>query len=67
MAAVAGQTVTDDQSNVWTMREEKIENRGIKGFILGATGQTDTDGWKWVAFASDKENVDRDMANFDNA
>jgi len=64
---VAGDTVTDDQSNVWTAREEKNENRGIKGFTLGATGQTDTDGWKWVAFGSDKESPDRDMANFDNA
>jgi hypothetical protein len=64
---VAGKTVTDDQSNVWTMREEKNENRGIKGFTLGATGQTDTDGWKWVAFSADKESVDRDMANFDQA
>ena len=62
-----GDTVTDDQNNVWTMREEKIENRGIKGFTLGATGQTDTDGWKWVAFAADKETPDRDVANFDNA
>ncbi len=62
-----GDTVTDDQSNVWTMREEKLENRGILGFTLGATGQTGSDEWKWVAFAADKESVDRDMANFDNA
>lgn len=65
--AKAGATVTDDQNNVWTMREENVKNTGIKGFTLGATGQTDTDGWKWVAFATDKENPDRDMANFDNA
>ncbi len=64
---VAGQTVTDDQSNVWTMREEKNENTGIKGFTLGATGQTDTDGWAWMAFAADKVSADRDMANNDNA
>jgi len=63
---VAGDTVSDG-NNTWTMREEKNENRGVKGFTLGATGQTDTDGWKWIAFASDKENADRDMANSDNA
>jgi len=64
---VAGDTVVDDQTNTWTAREEKNENRGIKGFTLGATGQTDTDGWKWVAFGTDKESPDRDMANYDNA
>jgi hypothetical protein len=63
---VAGQTVSDG-NNTWTMREEKNENRGVKGFTLGATGQTDTDGWKWVAFSADKESADRDMANFDQA
>ena len=63
---IAGETVSDG-NNTWTMREEKNENRGIKGFTLGATGQTDTDGWKWVAFAADKENEDRDMSNFDQA
>ena len=65
--SVAGQSVTDDNSNIWIMREEKLENRGIKGFTLGATGQTDSDEWKWMAFAADKESADRDMANFDNA
>ncbi len=64
---VDGDSVTDDNSNIWIAREENNENRGVKGFTLGATGQTDTDGWKWIAFASDKENADRDMANSDNA
>jgi hypothetical protein len=64
---VAGKTVTDDQSNVWTMREEKVENRGVKGFTLGATGQTDSDEWAWFAYAADKVSADRDMANYDNA
>ena len=63
---VAGETVSDG-TNTWTMREEKIVNAGVKGFTLGATGQTDTDGWKWIAVATDQESADRDMANFDNA
>lgn len=56
-----------DNDVEYIAREEKNENRGIKGFTLGATGQTDTDGWKWVAFSADKESADRDMANFDQA
>ena len=64
---VAGESVTDDNSNVWIAREENTENRGIKGFTLGATGQTDSDEWTWIAFGEDKTSPDRDMANFDNA
>ena len=63
---VVGGTVLDNDVK-YIAREEKSENRGIKGFTLGATGQTDSDEWKWVAFAADKESVDRDMANFDSA
>ena len=62
-----GDTVTDDQSNVWTMREEKLENRGVKGFTLGATGQTDGDEWNWYAWKADKVSSEVDMANVDNA
>lgn len=63
---IAGQSVSDG-TNTWIMREEKIEDRGIKGFTLGATGQTDSDEWIWAAFAADKVSPDRDMLNFDNA
>jgi hypothetical protein len=63
---VAGGRVLDNDVE-YIAREEKTENRGIKGFTLGATGQTDTDEWTWVAFAADKVSPDRDMANFDNA
>ncbi len=63
---VAGQSILDNDVE-YIAREENSENRGVKGFTLGATGQTDSDEWKWVAFAADKESVDRDMANFDQA
>lgn len=63
----AGKSVTDDNSNIWIAREEKSENRGIKGFTLGDTGQTDSDEWAWFAYSIDKVSPDRDMANFDSA
>lgn len=61
-----GQSVSDG-TNTWIMREEKIENRGIKGFTLGATGQTDSDEWNWYAWKADKVSTEVDMANVDNA
>ena len=59
---VLGDTVTDG-STVWTCRESKIKNVGVKGFTLGATGQTDSDEWSWVAFAADKVSSEVDAAN----
>ena len=47
--------------------EEKVVDVGVKGFVCGATGQTDSDQWIWMAFAADKVSPDRDMANFDRA
>lgn len=61
-----GDTVSDG-NNVWTMREEKIVDRGIKGFTLGATGQTDSDEWTWFAWAADKVSAEVDALNVDNA
>lgn len=63
---IAGGRVLDNDVE-YIAREEKSENRGIKGFTLGGTGQTDSDEWIWAAFAADKVSPDRDMANFDNA
>jgi hypothetical protein len=59
---VPGETVSDG-TNTWICRESKIKNVGVKGFTLGATGQTDTDEWNWIAFAADKVSPDVDAAN----
>ncbi len=63
---IAGGKVLDNDVE-YIAREENVENRGVKGFTLGATGQTDSDEWIWAAFAADKVSPDRDMANFDQA
>jgi hypothetical protein len=63
---VAGGRVLDNDVE-YIAREEKSENRGVKGFTLGATGQDDSDEWAWFAYAADKVSPDRDMANFDQA
>ncbi len=44
---VAGGKVLDNDVE-YIAREENIENRGVKGFTLGATGQDDSDEWKWM-------------------
>ena len=59
---VPGQTVSDG-TNTWICRESKIKNVGVKGFTLGATGQTDGDEWTWIAFAADKVSTEVDAAN----
>lgn len=61
-----GDSVTDG-TVVWIARESKIKDVGVKGFTLGATGQTDSDQWQWIAFAADKVSPDKDMDNVDFA
>jgi len=60
----AGDSVTDG-TTVWIARESIVKEQGVKGFTLGATGQTDTDEWNWIAFAADKVTPDVDSVTKD--
>ncbi len=59
---VPGESITDG-TVVYITREEKVIQGNVKGFTLGATGQTDTDEWTWIAFAADKVTPDIDAAD----
>jgi len=59
-----GEYVTDG-TTIFITRESNIQETGVKGFTLGATGQTDSDEWTWIAFAADKVNIEVDAANVD--
>ena len=61
---VPGETVTDG-TTVFTTREEHVFQGNVKGFTLGATGQTDSDEWTWIAFAADKVNTEKDAVSVD--
>jgi len=61
---VPGQSVTDG-TVVFICRKLKIKNVGVKGFTLGATGQTDSDEWTWFAWQADKVTAEKDAASYD--
>jgi len=56
---------TSDGTNTWTCRETKVVQSGVKGFTLGATGQTDSDEWTWFAWQADKVSSEVDAAAVD--
>ena len=60
-----GQTVTDDQSNVWTARESIIEDQGVKGFTIQAGIATNGEKWIYRAEQHDKsqDQGDADVTN----
>ncbi len=60
-----GDTVTDDQSNTWITRTEKLKNIGAKGITVGADLSTDTDEWSWEAESNGPVASERDSATFD--
>lgn len=62
--SVPGETISDG-TNTWITREDKVFQGNVKGFTLGATGQTDGDEWTWIAFGSDKVNTEKDAADVD--
>ncbi len=59
---VPGETITDGTVTYIT-REEKVFQGNVKGFTLGATGQTDSDEWTWIAFGADKVSTEVDAAD----
>lgn len=57
--------LTVDGTTKWICRESIIKQIGAKGFTLGATGQTNTDEWLWIAFQADKVSPDVDSVGAD--
>ena len=57
-----GQTVTDDQSNVWTMRENKAVVIGVAGFTIGVTVATDSE---IIVFKAEQHDRSEDMGDAD--
>jgi len=62
---LSGDTVTDDQSNVWTARESVIQNQGVQGFTVGASVCTDGEIHAFTAEMHDKSSNmgDADVTN----
>lgn len=57
-----GQSVTDDNSNIWTMRETKAVVIGVKGFTIGVTVATDSE---ILAFKAEQHDRSEDMGDAD--
>ncbi len=63
--SVAGQSVTDDNSNTWLARESVIQDIGAKGVQLGASLSQNTDGNRLWALAT-KPDASRDKGDAGN-
>lgn len=58
-----GDTVTDDNSNTWTMRETKIVQVGVAGFTIGVDVATNGE---ILVFKAEKHDRSEDMGDADS-